>query len=284
MSDETDTSVDTEQLSTETKPTSPFNPDGTFVENWHTLAPEGYEDLKTDQTLPRFKNVWDFSRSHVSQRKLVGADTMVRPNENFSEQDWNEYYDAGGRPKTAGDYNIKKPDDFPEDKWDQAKAEKYQEFFHKIGLSAKQVEAITKFNNEDVLSVLKDQADAKEAEEIALKDGIIKKWGRAYEQKAHRGNIAVHKGADGDEGFEQRLLDKINKDPELLEFASNLGGLFSEHDLAEDPNVPTPADIQTQIDTIMHDPRYSSPLKAVRQPLIDQVMRLREQMNKDTTR
>lgn len=281
MSEEETPPVAPEQPIVSAAPTSPFKSDGTYVENWHTMAPEGYEDLREDKTLPRFKNPWDMARSYVQVRKQVPLEKIARPNENFSEQEWNEYYDAGGRPSTPGDFNIKMPEGFPEDKWDQAKAVKYQDFFHKIGLSKKQVDAITAFNNEDVMAVLQDNKQREEMEATIVWDTIHKEWGRAFDQNVHRGNVAIHVGSNGDEGLEQSLLAKVNKDPELLKLVSNLGGKFTENSPFETPSVPTPGDLKTQIDKLRADPRYMSKDKSIRQPIIDQISRLTEQMYKD---
>ena len=281
MSDETDTSVETEQLSTETKSTSPFNADGTLVENWQNLAPEGYEDLKEDKTLPRLKNIWDMGRSYVSVRKQVPLDKMPRPNDNWGDEDWSEFHKAGGRPDTSGDFNIKRHEDIPEELMTKEMIDGYQELFHKIGLSKKQSDALVTYNNDLTVKALKNQAQMQELEGIKLKDNLTVKWGRAYDQNVHLGNIAIEKGFKGDEGLKERLIEKVNEDPDLIEFASNLGSLFAEHKIVESANIPTPADLQTQITALEQDPRYLSQDKSVRMPLVNQVMRLREQMVKD---
>jgi len=262
-------------------PASPFNADGTFVENWHTMAPDGYEELREDKTLPRLKNPWDMARSYVQVRKQVPLDKMPRPNENFSEQDWGEFHKAGGRPDTAGDYNIKRPDEIPEELMPKEIVEGFQELFHKIGLSKKQSDALTAYNNEKTIEAIQDMAQKEEQEGIAVWDAIHKEWGRAFDQNVHRGNVAIHAGSNGDEGLEQRLLAKANKDPDLLKLVSNLGGKFTENTPFESSSVPTPSDLQTQIAKLRADPRYMSKDKSVRQPIIDQISRLTEQMFKD---
>jgi hypothetical protein len=208
---------------------------------------------------------------------------MPRPNENWGETEWNEFYEAGGRPKTAKDYNVKIPKDFPADKWDQAKADKYQEMFHKIGLSKKQADQLIAFNNEDVLATLKGMEEQETQFNIDLWDKLHTKWGRAYDQNVFRGEKAIERGCKGDEGLKQRILDKVNKDADLIEYVANMESFFVEHGVVEDPSIPTPGDLQSQIDKIMADPRYMSKDKSIRQPLIDQVQRLFAQMNKDKT-
>ena len=278
MADETTPPVAPEQPPS---PASPFNADGTLVENWHTLAPEGYEHLREDKTLPRIKKFWDLSSSYVNVRKQVPLDKMPRPNDNFSEADWDEFYKAGGRPDTPQDFNIKKPEDFPEEYWVQDNADKYQEVFHKLGISKKQSDALVALNNEMTLAAIKEIEQQEEMEFTTLKDNLRKKWGRAFDQNTHLGDIAIEKGAKGDEGFKERLIEKINKDPDLIEYSANLGSLFSEHGIFEDTKIPTPSDIQKQINELRADPRFLSKEKSIRQPLIDQINRLTEQMLKD---
>jgi hypothetical protein len=285
MSDETDTSVETEQLSTETttetKPTSPFNADGTLVENWHTMAPEGYEHLREDKTLPRIKKFWDLSSSYVNVRKQVPLDKMPRPNDNWGDDDWNEFYEAGGRPATAADFNIKRPEEIPEHAMSDDMINGYQDLFHKIGLSRKQVDAIVKHNNDMTITTIKAIKQQEEEFDAALWDKLHDEWGRAFDQKEFRCKKAIGRGTGEDEGHYKRVHELVRKSPDLLKCLANIEDQFSEHTPFESSTIPTPGDIQTQITELMADPRYMSKDKVVRQPLIDRVMRLREQMNKD---
>lgn len=238
------------------EPVSPFNKDGTLVKDWHKLAPDDYEELRESKTLPRIKKFWDLSKSYENVRRQVPLDKMPRPNENFTDADWDEFHKAGGRPDTPGDYNIKMPKDFPEEYWNQDNAEKYQEVFHKLGLSKKQADALVSLNNEMTLATLKGIEQQKEIDFNILKDSLVKKWGRAYDQNVHLGNIAIEKGMKGDLDFKERLLEKINADPDLIEFASNLGSLFSEHGIVEDTTIPTIGDMDDKISKAMQEPAY----------------------------
>lgn len=257
MTEENDTSVATEQLSgTETQPTSPFKEDGTLVENWHKMAPEGYEALRESNTLPRIKKFWDIAKSYEHVRKQVPLDKMPRPNEHFTDSDWDEFHKAGGRPETAADYNIKRHEEIPEVAMTPEMITGFQDLFHKIGLSRKQVAAIVEYNDNLTLDKMNSMAQQEELDFNTLKDGLTKKWGMAYDQKTHLGNIAIEKGMKGDLDFKERLIEKINKDPDLIEFASNLGSLFGEHGIAEDPNIPTPGDMDTKMNEAMAHPAY----------------------------
>src|SRR4030042_4083658 len=266
-----------------TTPTNPFTADGTLVENWHTMAPEGYEELRDSKTLPRIKKFWDLGKSYENVRKQVPLDKMPRPNEGWGESEWHEFYKAAGRPDTPQDYNIKRPDDFPEELWNKMKVEKYQDVFHKLGLSKKQAEELFKINNEEALKITKEAEQQREFEFQALKDKLVKKWGNAYNQNVHLGEIAVDKAAKGDDEFKQRILDKVNADPDLIEMTANLGSLFAEHKIVETTKIPTPGDLQAQINEIMAKPEYTKGDQQTRMRLANRVMALREKMNQGKT-
>lgn len=260
--------------------TSPYNEDGTLAKDWHTMAPEGYEELRESKTLPRIKKFWELAKTYENVRKQVPLNKTAIPDDTWGETEWDEWYRLSGRPDTAADYQIKKPEEMPEDMWNQDVADAWQEFFFKHGASKKLVDAINARNNELTLQAMKDVEQQNELEFNTLKDNLTKKWGMAYDQKVHLGNIAIEKGSKEDPEYKARLIEKINKDPDLIEFASNLGNLFAEHKLVEDVNIPTPGDIQQQITKLMADPRYTHRDQRVRQPLIDQVLELRKQLNK----
>ncbi|KKK60974.1 hypothetical protein LCGC14_3019000, partial [marine sediment metagenome] len=259
MPDKNGTSEEAEQLSEET-PKSLVNADGTFVKDWTTRLKD--ETLHNDPTLIRFKGIEELSSGHVNVRKQVPLDKMPRPTEHFTDTDWEDFHKAGGRPETAGDYNIQRDRNIPEEAMTKDTIEGYQNLFHKIGLSKKQSDAIATYNTEQMISQLTTMAQKAEMDFNTLKDGLTKKWGLAFDQNTHLGNIAIDKGAvkgaDGkvDLDAKERLIEKINKDPDLIEFASNLGSLFAEHKIVEDPNIPSIGDMDTKIREAQTHPAY----------------------------
>jgi hypothetical protein len=256
MNEET-TPPATEQPSIEETPVAMVNTDGTFADNWNTMLQD--ESLHEDKTLPRIKDVESLAKSYIHVRKQVPLDKMARPNENWGDSDWEEFYKAGGRPDTAADYNIKKPDDFPaEIPWDEDLIKGYQDLFHKIGLSKKQSDALIAFNNTTSMEAYQKLQQKQDMDFTTLKDALTKKWGMAYDQNVHLGNIAIDKGSKGDLEYKERLVQKVNADPDLVEFTSNLGSLFAEHKIVEDTNIPTPADIETRIKEEMNKPEYTN--------------------------
>lgn len=264
-----------------TVPPSLIDADGKLVDNWQSHAPDAYEELRDDKTLPRMKNFWEFARSHVNLRKQVPLEKTPIPNDKWGDEEWGEWHKAGGRPETAADYGIKRHEEIPEEAMSQQVIDDYQELFHRIGLSAKQVAAISEHNTDLMIKQMKDMTQAEEDLNIKISDGLTKLWGLAYQQNVNRGNVAIDKDKDveGDPAYKARLLDKVNKDPDLIRFASNMGFKFVEHKIIEDPGIPSPGDLQTQITEIQADPRFSHIDPEVRKPLIEKMLMLQRKLN-----
>jgi len=277
--------MEDEQVATSTVPTTEppkvtsfIADDGSLKEGWTGVLDEGYRNEKCLATVKNFKTLAKFA---VDTKRMVGENKIAIPTEKSTEQEWNEWYKAAGRPETA-DYGFKRPDNLPEEYWNPDFAKNAQELMHKIGLSRKQAEALFKFNTENVLRTLNDEKIADETEDIALKEGLHQDWGSAYEQKVHLGNCAVEEGCAGDTEFKERIKDKFCNDPDFIRFAANLGGKFAEHKAPGFSNVPTPSDIQTKINELMQSDAYKNGQHPGHKAAVAAVQALFVQKNKST--
>lgn len=272
-----------EETATETTetvaPVAMADVDGNLRDGWLDSVDEKY---RSEPYLKEVKNVQGMASSVVSARRMVGKDKIVRPNENFTDEEWEAFHIAGGRPDTAVDYNIVRPEDFPEEHWSNEIALAAQDLFHKIGLNPKQVAAITEFNNANIVAAIKIQNDAIIANRQGINDGLYKDWGAAYEAKKHQGNYAVEKGTAGDIEFKERLCAKFGDDPDFIRFTSNLGGKFAEHGDIVESHAQTPGDIQAEIDKEMQTEAYKSGRHPGHKAAVLKVSRLFQEKNKVT--
>lgn len=224
------------------------NSDGELREGWRDTLPE---DIRGDKVFDRVSNFEGVMKSLSSAERAFGKDKIAVPNESSSEAEWDEFHKAGGRPKTAGDYNFTRPEELPEEHYNQELATAAQELFHKIGLSKSQADALFEFNNNNIITQLTKNAQDAEASMAELKNGLYSDWGNAYEQKKHFGNVAIEQGTAGDVEFKGRIAQKFGNDPDFVRFSSNLGSKFAETGSVQIETIPTPGDIQTQIDEAM---------------------------------
>jgi hypothetical protein len=238
------------------EPAPLVNAEGELREGWRDWLPE---DIRPAKVFDRVKNFEGIMRSVEGAERKISADKVPIPNEASTEDEWSAFYEAGGRPKTAADYNLTRPEELPEKFYNQELANAAQELFHKIGISKKQADALFKFNNDNAIALLKQNAQDAEFAMRELVDGLNKDWGTglAYEQRKHWGNEAIERGTRGEQAFKERLCQKFGNDPDFIRYSSNLGAAFAEAKGVDISKIaPTTVDLQTQIDEMMAKPIY----------------------------
>lgn len=257
MADEETATGTTETPAAPTEaPVALIDNEGNFREGWTGILDE---DLRDNSFLNESKTIQGMARSVVSARSMVGKDKIPIPTEASSEEEWNAFYKVGGKPETAADYNLTRPEDFPEEHYSEDFAKAAQELFHKIHLSKKQSDALFEFNNTFNLQAIKAKVASDEQDSEKLKTGLYSDWGNAYEQKKHMGNIAIEEGTKKESPeFKQRIVEKYGNDPDLVRFMSNLGSKFAESTSPDAVQIPTPGAIKEQIATEQANPAYGS--------------------------
>lgn len=275
-----ETPVETPAAST--APTSYFGNDGTLNQGWQTTLMDGYKD---DPSLSTVKDTKTLAKMFVDTKRMVGKDKIAIPTEKSSKEEWDEYYKIGGRPDTVEDYTLAPPEGFPQELAEtllpKDRLLKWQQRFFDAGISKNAAHKfISEFAN-DMLADVKNQKVMEENQIAELTSGLAEDWGAAYDQKIHLGNIAIEEGtlgSGGDNEFKERVVAKLQKDPDLTRFVANLGSKFSEGKSPDFTNVPTPSDIQTQINEIESNPLYLSGTHKQRMELAARVMSLRKKM------
>jgi len=253
--------------------------DGTLAKDWTSSLDS---DLREDKTLGLFTNVKDMAKSYVNARKMIGKDKIAIPNDKSTPAEWDAYYEAGGRPKTVADYKLDYPKDMPVPEVADLK-NAWMAVAHQNGLSQKQAASAYDFYNKIVKEAVTQNA---QTEELAMKeadDQLKDKWGKAYEQKLHFGNVAIEHGVNGDEELKSRLTEKYGNDPDFIMFASNLGDKFAEHRTISQ-NIPTPGDIQTRINDLMQQPAYMNRDNPGHKAAVELVQKLFVERNKNQNR
>jgi len=238
----------------ETTPAPLADAEGNLRDGWIDSLPE---EIRNEPCLKSIKTITGGFRTLVHAERMVGRDKIVRPNDASSEDEWNEFYNAGGRPENALEYGWAKPEDLPDEHWDEAAMKEIMEHYHKLGLSKKQAQAIFDYNMGKLTAAVKDKATQEEIAMNKLKDGLFADWGQAYEQKKHLGNIALEKATEGNPELKERLVEKYGNDPDLIRAFSNVGSKFAEHKIVESTNIPTTSDLETQKIEAMRHPAYS---------------------------
>lgn len=280
----TDEPIETPPATPPATPPVYIGADGALNEGWKNILDE---DIREEPSLDQFKHIKGLAKSFLYTKKMVGAEVIAKPNDNWTDKDWEAWHDANGRPTVATDYNFQKPAELPDEHYSPKVAMEAMEMFHKIGLNPMQAKTVFDFHNNLVIEAIKADQSNRELEKQTAKDELINELGAAYQSREHLGNVALEIGCKGatpsaeeDENLKKILIEDYGTNPWFTRFMMNIGKHFAEHDSTVVSQVPTPADLQTQINEIMAKPEYTSTDIKVRKPLIDKVNRLYEQLNK----
>ena len=229
--------------------------EGNFQEGWRKHLDEG---IRGEACLDRIKNFGDMAKSYVSAMKTFGANRVVVPGEKATDEEWDAYYVAGGRPSAPEGYNLQRPEDLPEELYDESTVNEARTLFHKIGLNQKQAEALLAFDSQRALAGVKAGEEAEATRMKETSDALRKDWGANYDRNMHLGNIAIEHGTDGNAELKARIVDRYGNNPDFIRFAAAIGAKFDEHKIVHDSraSVETAGQIDAKIAEAQNHPAY----------------------------
>lgn len=150
--------------------------------------PEGFDEtLKGHESIKAFTddkgviNHANVLKSYIHAQGMIGKDKMIAPHRDFTDENWNEFYNKAGRPALEN-YEIK--NNLPEGiTADEELFNNFKSKSHELGLLPRQAQGISDFYNELIGGATKDQAAQSEAYIEEQKETLKKEWGMAFDQK-----------------------------------------------------------------------------------------------------
>ena len=107
----------------------------TVAKSWKEAIPE---ELRNDPNIAKFTELESLAKSYVNATRMIGQDKVAVPNNNSTEDQWNEVYDKLGRPESADKYQLDvKSDAVP---LDESAIKSFAENAHQLGLNNKQAQ------------------------------------------------------------------------------------------------------------------------------------------------
>jgi hypothetical protein len=228
-----------------------INDDGSFSETWMESLPE---ELREDATLKSIPDFPSMAKMLVSGQKMIGADKIIVPGKESTDEDWGKIFDKLGRPEKSEGYALAKPE-LPEGMpWDDASVLAFQEVAHKTGLLPKQTKDLYDWYNgitKDIYT--ENQRVTQEAYDGAVA-ALKKEWGAAYDQKLELARTAVKAFAGEDD---VKALDEgMGNDPRMIKLFATIGAAISEDRLKGVNQINTPTEVQGEINKILGDPKH----------------------------
>jgi hypothetical protein len=191
--------------------------------------------LRNNPTLEQIPDLETLAKNHINVQKLIGAEKIQRPQEDWTPEQFDEFYTKMGRPTDAADYdlsNVEVPEGYPVDEGFQSTM---IEKLHARGASQEMVAGILKDYYEITGGQIEQSTgDLQRTRESGMQD-LRNEWGKSYDGNVDLAVRAFHAGAG--EGFEQvadlRLADggKLGDHPAIIKAFATLGGKMNEHGL-----------------------------------------------------
>lgn len=196
--------------------------------------------------------------SYIALEKTFGADkagrTVILPGEKAEAAEINAFYDRLGRPAEASGYKVEVPQGA-----DPAFAEAAKVKFHELGLTAKQAEGLTAWNNEQVKSYQAGQTN-QSAESFSRDSAALKtEWGAAHDQ-----NVVTARAAKQAMGWDDARVDKISSaigHKATMELLHHIGAKTGESEFvgstsANYGSALTPGQAKAEIQTLRQDKAF----------------------------
>ena len=270
------TTPTTEETKQETQIEQPVP---TVAKSWKEAIPE---ELRNDPNISKFTELEALAKSYVNATRMIGQDKVAVPNNNSTEDQWNEVYDKLGRPESADKYKLEvKSDVVP---LDDSAIKQFAENAHQLGLNNKQAQGILEFyKNSMEGSAQQSKIDTETAQANAEQE-LRKEWGSNYEANIKKAG-SVAKANMNPEILDMELKDgtRLGDHPAIIKGFANIANLMSEDKLVstESENVSQGTDYEAEISKIVNDRDgpYWNKAHPDHDKVVQQVFTLRTMMN-----
>jgi len=217
------------EAETTTVPIStPSEPTG----NWRDSLPA---DIRSNPTLESIDSVESLAKEHINVQKMIGTEKIERPKDDWTPEQFNEFYGKLGRPAEAKDYDldgIERPEGLP---WDDGFQESMIGIMHEAGLTQGQVKKILGGYIESVGGQFTQATgEASRTRESAVQD-LRNEWGKSFDAQVDLAKRAFRSGTG--ENFEAvaglKMADggQLGDHPAVIRAFAALGGKMNEHGL-----------------------------------------------------
>ena len=273
-----------------TTPTEPVQPIATpsTVTKADTPAPQSTwkdaisQEYRDDQNIQKFTEIDALAKSYINATKMIGQDKMVIPNNNSTDDQWNEVYEKLGRPESAEKYKLEaKSDVVP---MDEGAIKSFAEQSHKLGLNNKQAQGILEFYKNSMEGTAKQaQVDTETAQAQSAQE-LRQEWGRDFDAKIKQAGALAKANINADV-LDMQLQNgtRLGDHPEIIKGFAKIANMMSEDKIiaTESESVNTVKDLESEIASIMNNRAgpYWNKQHPDHDKLVQQVYTLREMAN-----
>lgn len=187
------------------------------------------EELRTEPSLHDIKDVGSLAKGYVHAQKMVGADKIVVPGNDASDEEMGAFYNKLGRPEQPDGYEVP-TENMPKIDIDKDVLGGFFEEAHRVGLSKQQAAALVRWQAQQTDSYL---SDSIQQQELGLEEAtskMQKEFGGAYEQKMEMATTAL-KQFGGEELVELLNSTGLGNEPAVIKAFANVGKAIANDEI-----------------------------------------------------
>ena len=275
----TQNDVPVEETTTTTDTPQTIEQPSTVAKSWkETIS----EEFRNDPNISKFTEIDALAKSYINATRMIGQDKVAVPNENSTDDQWNEVYGKLGRPESADKYKLEvKSETAP---LDESAIKQFAENAHQLGLNNKQAQGILEFyKNSMEGSAQQARVDTETAQANAEAE-LRKEWGRAYDDNIKKAG-SVAKANMNPQILDMELKDgtRLGDHPEVIKGFANIANILSEDKLVgtESESVDRGTDYEAEISKLVNDRDgpYWNKAHPDHDKVVQQVFTLRTMLN-----
>ena len=238
------------------------------------------EDLRNEPSLRTFTDPGALAKSYVNAQRMIGADKVAKPGQSWTDDQYNDWYAAVGRPDNADAYEF----DLSDVGEDEANA--LRQAMWEAGLQPRQANRLIDFFR-NAGETGKNEAQTRTEEAVyAAEQELRSEFGQAFEQRMAlaQGAARTLLGNEGMNMFEEVQLSDgrmLGDHPDVVRMFARLAEQIGEDNLVGEPTelIMTPEEASRQIaEMTRRDGPYFDKMHPEHDTYVAEVLRLREYM------
>ena len=232
------------------QPISSTTEQPTVAKSWKEAISE---EFRKDPNIEKFTEIDALAKSYINATRMIGQDKVAVPNENSTDDQWNEVYAKLGRPESADKYKLEaKSDVVP---IDEGAIKQFAENAHKLGLNNKQAQGILEFYKNSLEGTANQSRIDTETAQANAEQQLRQEWGKTFDDNVKKAG-AVAKANLGVEVLDMQLKDgtRLGDHPDVIKGFAKIADMMSEDKIVatESESVDQGKDIEQEISRIIN--------------------------------
>ena len=212
------------------------------------------EEFRNDPNISKFTEIDALAKSYINATRMIGQDKVAVPNENSTDDQWNEVYGKLGRPESPDKYKLEVNSDLVP--LDESAVKSFAENAHQLGLNNKQAQGILEYYKNSMENSVQQARIDTETAQANSEAELRKEWGRSFDENIKKAG-AVAKANMDETVLNMELKDgtRLGDHPAVIKGFANIANLMSEDKLVgtESENVDQGADYEAEISKLVND-------------------------------